>query len=247
MKFFIVTFCAIAAVAAENYCDPSLCTVWGWNLGPHIACPGYYQNKCEPGAREIVITPELRQLILDKHNRYRDDLAGGRVHGFERAAHLPEMTWDDELAFIASKNAMNCDFAHDKCRNTRRFKQAGQNLAYASGNLPENANDYVFIEDAIKGWWDEHKDCDQRITDQYPQRMSGRMILHFTAMAHEHNYKVGCAASHYQGNTRYLVCNYATVTITGKPVYKRGRRNCKYGYSQRYPNLCASADIDDEE
>ncbi|XP_063697474.1 antigen 5 like allergen Cul n 1-like [Culicoides brevitarsis] len=251
MKLFISIFCAIAAVAAENYCDPKLCEPFpNYNLGPHIACPGNYQNKCNGKGKEVPITPDLKKAILNKHNGCRNDLAGGRVPGFSSAGNMPEMTWDDELAFIASKNAMNCNFDHDKCRSTRRFKQAGQNLAvkWLSG---QTMDDKTFVENAIDSWWNEYKQADQSVIDSY--HSNGAVIGHFTQMAHEEAHKIGCAISMYpeskvisgknwDGITRYLVCNYATTNIRDRPIYKKGSPTsaCKGGRSKNYSNLCNS-------
>lgn len=74
--------------------------------------------------------------------------------------------WDDELAFLASLNVMQCDINHDECRNTVRHNFAGQNLAIASrtGSF-QDVN--TFLNESIDaGWYGEVKDARQSDIDR---------------------------------------------------------------------------------
>ncbi|XP_063697471.1 antigen 5 like allergen Cul n 1-like [Culicoides brevitarsis] len=254
MKILIFIFCVISVTFAANYCDKEkYCKFFNgreYELRDHIACPGVAKNICPKGSKAIPINA-LKSIILDRHNKYRNDIAGGKTSGYSPASGMTEMTWDDELAEIAAKNAMTCNYKHDACRNTDKYPRAGQNLArkWMSGY---STDDKEFVEESIDLWWNEYNDTDQDVIDSF--RDTGAKIGHFTVMAHEGAYKIGCAISQYpesrvisgkywDGVTRYLVCNYAMTNIINKPIYKKGspRSACKAGKSIRYSNLCSSA------
>lgn len=65
------------------------------------------------------------------------------------------MTWNNELAFLASLNTKQCQMKHDKCRNTEKFQFAGQNLAIRSttGFLPTE----MIIDRTLMSWFNEYK------------------------------------------------------------------------------------------
>lgn len=80
--------------------------------------------------------------------------------------------WNNELAQLAAYNLRRCTFAHDQCRNTRRFNYAGQNL----GRL-QSKKDFVKLEKAItaimKGFFDEHKDASMSYINAFRRHKSG--------------------------------------------------------------------------
>lgn len=76
----------------QKYCDPSLCTSWNGHVEPHIGCPGNAPNYCPPDAVEIEMTQGWIEYIVHKHNKFRNDLAGGGVVGqFPAARRMPLM------------------------------------------------------------------------------------------------------------------------------------------------------------
>ncbi|KAI4491256.1 hypothetical protein M0802_010290 [Mischocyttarus mexicanus] len=66
------------------------------------------------------ISCEEKQIILDEHNRLRQLVALGQIHGQPGAANMMEMLWDDELADVAQKWADSCAEVHDNYRNVRK-------------------------------------------------------------------------------------------------------------------------------
>lgn len=52
----------------------------------------------------------------------------GRVAGFDRAARMATVSWDETLAYLAELNTRQCNMEHDKCRATDRYIYSGQNL-----------------------------------------------------------------------------------------------------------------------
>lgn len=69
------------------------------------------------------ITQEERRLILEEHNRLRQTVAMGYVHGQPAAANMQEMRWDDELAVKAQQWANQCTFQHDPSRYLSKLRE----------------------------------------------------------------------------------------------------------------------------
>lgn len=44
------------------------------------------------------------QQILDEHNRKRNELAGGKIYGFNSAARMPTMVSKQKILLIANVN-----------------------------------------------------------------------------------------------------------------------------------------------
>jgi hypothetical protein len=53
-------------------------------------------------------------------------------------------------------SAKRCSFGHDECRNTERFKQTGQNIAYLN-DYGEYASVSETTEKFFKMWFQEYK------------------------------------------------------------------------------------------
>lgn len=47
------------------------------------------------------MTPTIRKLIMDLHNRHRNKLSGGKLPGYAPAARMPQLHWNDDLAYVA--------------------------------------------------------------------------------------------------------------------------------------------------
>uniref|UniRef100_A0A336MC68 CSON012961 protein n=1 Tax=Culicoides sonorensis TaxID=179676 RepID=A0A336MC68_CULSO len=248
MKLIISTFVLFAnqCIAQDpKYCDPNLCA----SGRAHIGCPGVAVNQCPSDAREISLTGTLRSLILERHNANRNRLAGGQLSGLTAllpARRMPTIEWDDELANLAKINAMRCTFGHDQCRNTAKFRYAGQNIGWSKGY----SSDQSAIEVSLDGWWNEYKNTRQSDIDRYGSSLiylmnSSYVIGHFTAMSQDRANRIGCGASAYNGNERIIVCNYAFTNVVGQRVYESGTTasGCTTGRNPTYTNLCSTNEV----
>uniref|UniRef100_A0A336LXI4 CSON007480 protein n=1 Tax=Culicoides sonorensis TaxID=179676 RepID=A0A336LXI4_CULSO len=238
----LLIFVACALAQDAKYCDPALCTTYtsaGYVTRPHIACPGNAPSNCPADAAAIPMDAAMQSFILQKHNSYRNALAGGTVNGFATAVRMPEMTWDPELSYIAAQNVMRCVYGHDQCRNTVAFKHAGQNIGSGTGYLDNKS----FVTAIIDLWWNEYKVCTQAVLDKFFST-SGVVYGHFTAMSTDRSNKIGCAGVTYNGSTRIFACNYAYTNMIGEPIYVKGvvRSKCTSGASATYPNLCSASE-----
>lgn len=57
------------------------------------------------------------------HNKYRNEIALGKIPHYDSATNMATVKWDDELAKLAELVARTCLFKRDKCRNTGDFTE----------------------------------------------------------------------------------------------------------------------------
>lgn len=143
---------------------------------------------------------------------------------------------------IASLHAMECTPYRDECRNTAKFKYAGQNIFDTFGYI---RSDKEIIKLAIDYWWSESDYVADIVS------FDTKNISQFVTMAQDHSNVIGCAASGYTryDNTEllFLVCNYSFRDLNGVPIYKTGdpTSGCKTGINRRYKNLCSRGEVVD--
>uniref|UniRef100_A0A182WC67 SCP domain-containing protein n=1 Tax=Anopheles minimus TaxID=112268 RepID=A0A182WC67_9DIPT len=105
------------------------------------------------------------------------------------------------------------------------------------------------IDDFVRMWWDEHFDTSLAHIDSYPSNHVGPAIGHFTQMASDRTWGVGCAIQNWLEDgiwiTYYIVCNYSFTNIVNQPVYVRGTTasGCTTGRDPRYPGLCSVNEV----
>ncbi|KAM7539557.1 hypothetical protein Aperf_G00000031414 [Anoplocephala perfoliata] len=138
---------------------------------------------------------ELKQ-VLELHNKYRREVAQGRVAGQPPSDKIRDLKWNDELAKIAQAHSDKCGFNHDSYddRATQTFKYVGQNLAVASS-----------VIEGVDMWFGEHKDYD------YNANSCRGVCGHYTQMVWADTTDLGCGVTkcNYQGHMMdYLICNY---------------------------------------
>uniref|UniRef100_A0A1A9VG34 SCP domain-containing protein n=1 Tax=Glossina austeni TaxID=7395 RepID=A0A1A9VG34_GLOAU len=229
-------FCQSAQI---DFCNKELCPY----QGVHVACGKNrtFSENCE-GEVKLEDMRDYISLILDEHNRYRNQLAGGNVSDFDSAVRMPVLHWDWDLALTAEYHARTCIFDHDECRSTERFRLAGQNIFKSTTECLDLEMEY-FIKDAIKQWFEEYRNVDRNLLQAYHQRIPP--IGHFTVLVNDRQSHVGCSLLNNRlsdgQETRIiiLICNYSTTNVYGFPTYKAGATasQCKER-NEVFTNLC---------
>ncbi|XP_055297429.1 antigen 5 like allergen Cul n 1-like [Sitodiplosis mosellana] len=236
---FILCFIAVSVNAQSGWCDPKLCS----GGQKHVACmsgnPQWAPSCDDP--EQIKMTPKLKRIILEEHNKLRNQQALGQTSGYKAATRMATMTWDDTLASLAELNTLQCEMEHDKCRNTYEFTLAGQNLA-------ENG-DKTGVEIArwAPGYWFEEWSLAESSDITEYKRLSndqGDWIAHFTQIVKDSAHKVGCGISKFNEGKRrksLIVCNYSIANISKKPTYTVGSAasGCKTGSNPDFAGLCS--------
>nr|Q7YT83.1 RecName: Full=Cysteine-rich venom protein; Short=CRVP; AltName: Full=Substrate-specific endoprotease Tex31; Flags: Precursor [Conus textile]CAD36507.1 substrate-specific endoprotease [Conus textile] len=176
----------------------------------------------KPNAVAVPLTQETEHEILEMHNKIRADVTD--------AANMLKMEWDERLATVAQKWAMQCILGHDSGRRGEPDLpgSVGQNVAWSSGDL-------TFLG-AVQMWADEIVDFQYGVwTDG-----TGHYIQQVFAGAS----RIGCGQSAC-GNNKYFVCNYYKGTMGDEP-YQLGRpcsqcrSSCQHirGSQGRWGSLC---------
>ncbi|KFB42353.1 AGAP006417-PA-like protein [Anopheles sinensis] len=246
-RFVLAIFSLVAligSIESFDYCSNSLCNAGVPNVGCNPPPLGGGSRCFGMSPAVVTITSALQSRILDQHNRRRSTIATGGLFSFPQARRMATIQWDNELASQAGHNARSCTFAHDRCRNTEAFRWAGQNLAIKQF-YGQTFTIEALIDEFVTMWWDEYQYTTTANIDSYPSNHVGPAIGHFTQMASDRTWKVGCAMQNWvEGGmwiTYYFVCNYSFTNIINQPVYVRGTTasGCTTGQNPQYPGLCS--------
>nr|BAM69161.1 hypothetical protein [Lutzomyia ayacuchensis] len=247
IKQILVYLAVIVAVQAQDYCKQESCSSSGV-AKPHIGCKnnGQFAQTCPKDAEIIPMNKKNKNPLVKIHNRLRDRFAKGAVPGFQSAAKMPMLKWNDELAKLAEYNVRTCKFAHDKCRATNICPYAGQNLAQMMSSPTHRDLNYV-IKNLTREWFWEFRWAQQSHTENYVggPGAGGKQIGHFTAFIHEKSDKVGCALARYTNQHNFketlLACNYCYTNMLKEKIYTKGKP-CSECQSKKcgpvYKNLC---------
>ncbi|KAH8354716.1 hypothetical protein KR084_003277 [Drosophila pseudotakahashii] len=246
--------------ASDGYCAPTLCELYNGthvvNV-PHTACGnnGSFSTACGPEPKLLEMSERRRQLLLDMHNLARSKIASGELEGYRSAAQMPLLRWDNELEQMAGLHAKRCQFAHDKCRNTPRFRFSGQNIGYFWIGREFKSHSRR-MKSFVINWFREYQDANQSFIDSYRPHPQGKKIGHFTLLVSDRVSRVGCAGIRFlEPNTNrfqfMLTCNYDYNNIFNEPIYQSGPAGSKcvqHRISEKFPGLCDWRDpIDDVE
>ncbi|XP_058465386.1 antigen 5 like allergen Cul n 1-like [Malaya genurostris] len=216
-----------------NYCQAGLCT----SGTRHVACNGHRFGSNCTRPMLIKMSPKYVNLILNYHNAKRNHLACGSMRRYGSASSMQKLHWNDELALLAEYNAKSCDFAHDECHNTIKYRYTGQSIGMKWFHGLNYTTTRV-VRDILRNWYLEHKLAKQRDLDRFMFGPHAFEIGHFTQMVHADTTELGCALVRFLKRTKnisfvhfYLVCNYSEGNLVDRPVYRQGKRcsRCKHG------------------
>ncbi|CAH1966228.1 unnamed protein product [Acanthoscelides obtectus] len=204
-------------------------------------------GNCETGP----MNPETRKKLVDTHNILRNQMAGGDPKMSSiKAANMRVLSYDTGLQHTAACHINRCKFEHDKCRGTKKFKTAGQNLymstARSSGQKLAFSDPQKFAQNGVESWYSEIEIANPAdIADTY-KFVPG--TGHWTQMIWAETTHIGCAiVEQFNGEEAYLACNYGPAgNIVGARLLIQGETcsRCPLGVfcSQEYPNLCGEVE-----
>ncbi|XP_002134425.2 antigen 5 like allergen Cul n 1 [Drosophila pseudoobscura] len=229
-------------VQSQDYCRAELCPV----NTTHIGCRnrGNFSRSCPPDAARLDIHEAARKQVVHAHNTLRQKWASGGGDTVSRSAcRMATISWDQELARLAELNTRQCLLEHDKCHNTLKYRNSGQNLYMAgfAGIIPSSVE--RILKRAMDDWAAEGSDITREQLQAF--HLSGADITHFAVMVSEANVAVGCAVTRFkqQNFHHFLVaCNYGTGNELNKPVYSScsvAGSGCQTKANPQYPALCS--------
>lgn len=112
----------------------------------------------------VPMTPLLKRNLLDLHNLIRNNISCG-LFGFEKAARMRRLIWDDELSFLANKHVRECNEQKDNCHRVRRFCYSGQNLCLKKGTA--SVMILEVIKECLDMWLEQKSTNIAKMTDSY--------------------------------------------------------------------------------
>ncbi|XP_055608802.1 antigen 5 like allergen Cul n 1-like [Uranotaenia lowii] len=238
----VLVLASLKFADSVDYCDKKLCAP---HKQPNIGCgnDGKLSSDCPAGTKKIEMTDEYKQLIMDAHNKYRSELANGKVGWLPKAAAMPTLTWDDDLAETAQMNANRCVRGHDICHNTEKYLNSGQNLARIATEA-DSIDIKEWIPKFVTMWWDERHDVNANMVSTMYDPGKSIMVFHFAVLANDKANKIGCGLGQWKTPDAwlqlYIVCNYSFNDFIGLPIYTAGEpcSQCKSGCNSKYAGLC---------
>lgn len=224
----------------ENYCDPSLCD----DGLTHTACDHYleFAQDCGEDPEFVILTPHQKRLILDLHNSHRNRLASGRLPGYAPAARMPVLRWNEDLSYVAGLHARSCTTENDDCRNTKSFRNVGQNIGLDMVGEPIH-NATAVIKHIIEAWFNEYKHGNQNSMKDLSEETAasmGRFVMMINDLASD----IGCALVKFFKDDLfqiYFTCNYSSNNRLSQRVYETGQpcSSCNTGCHRVYSALCS--------
>nr|CAH7724542.1 unnamed protein product [Callosobruchus chinensis] len=203
-------------------------------------------DDCEAGP----MNADVRKKITAIHNKLRNQMAGGDpVMPTVKAANMMVLSYDSDLQYTATCHINRCKFDHDKCRGTKKFKVAGQNLFMSKAKSGDQklgfAEPEKFVETGIQAWYDEIKLASPTDVDAFQMNLA---TGHWTQLIWAETTHLGCAISaQFNGEEVYLACNYGPEgNLVNKKIADRGEpcSKCPLGIfcNQEYKNLCGEVE-----
>ncbi|XP_019548922.2 venom allergen 5-like [Aedes albopictus] len=232
----LLLLAAALSRAQEDYCDSSLCDPGVQNIG--CGAKNELSPDCNEG-KKIDLTDEFKKVILEEHNNYRNQVAKGELSWLPSASNMVTMDWDDDLAYLAELNANRCEFEHDKCHNTKKYPNSGQNIA-SWGTTGDSYDVKETLKTMVQEWWDERHFANPKLI----KKLWGKYkALHFTMLVRANASRVGCGMVQYKKDEYLwvqLICNYSYTNMIGTSVYKDGKpcSDCKSGCDSKYDGMC---------
>lgn len=188
----------------------------------------------------------FRQYLLTVHNKYRQDVASGRMEGLPLAKKMPQLTWDNYLALLAEYHLKRCqmELPTSSCVATDDFPDPHFNYAELFFPRPQrrqsNVRQMIVLTEE---WLDEIYDLESIATE-----MAGANIANIICDRSTH---MGCAAGQDYDlwNVHFaLVCYYSAGPSQDESLYEAGSFNaslCAHGKSEAYSDLCKALVLND--
>ncbi|XP_077292836.1 uncharacterized protein LOC143915889 [Arctopsyche grandis] len=161
-------------------------------------------------SKKIKITTGLvceeKRLIVDTHNRMRQQIASGRLPGQPKASNMQKIVWDDQLADLAQSYADKMKFKHNKNRSDDRF-MVGENLYVSWSTGSNGASNWT---EPINDWFEEHEYY------SYKPLVPNPATGHYTQIVWADTLYVGCGYTAFKNQImihKLYVCNYGPALV----------------------------------
>lgn len=177
---------------------------------------------------------------------------------------MPSIRWNEDLAYTASLHARTCSTERDECRNSKRFKEVGQNVGHDI-NGEHQKNVIAVIKNIVESWFLENKNGDQADIKKLPEDKLWECKIwnqkskidkistfrssmgRFLMMVNDRTADIGCALVKFKVDDVLNVlftCNYGSNINLDQKIYESGTRcsKCKTGCSKTWTALCSPSE-----
>uniref|UniRef100_A0A336LY23 CSON007728 protein n=1 Tax=Culicoides sonorensis TaxID=179676 RepID=A0A336LY23_CULSO len=219
----------------------------------HIKCeidPGLEMNPACTDIKVVNFTEKMRELVLNIHNDFRNQIAGGEIEEYPTATKMLQTEWDTELAELACEHLKYCSNKQDECHATALYDNPGQSIFTMYSNMENDDYEMVLFK-GLNYWFLQHKNVNSDIINSFEVR-SPAIYHSFLLMVKEINNKIGCCyiKSKLQMNanswfSHMFTCNYREDNSIGNEIYSIGEpaSECdqwgsEYNKSKIWDNLC---------
>ncbi|XP_031626612.1 antigen 5 like allergen Cul n 1-like [Contarinia nasturtii] len=259
IRLIVLLLMMASFTTAVDYCQLSCNNIQNIGCNNPLSKGGWGSDCKNPEL--LKMTSDYKEALVDIHNKYRNMQASGQIKNYEPAVRMAKMRWDADLEYLAELNIRRCIYGHDKCRDTQKYRSAGQNIAERwTTDLNWDRNFTTKdLTDLAFGWFDENKDGQHYgwmdLINKLEEKdfdNSGPDVGHFTQWVQEKAEAIGCAAAFtkmtVEGKETQAVlfaCNYSYGNMIGSPVYVAGSKasKCKTGADKTYPGLCSINEV----
>ncbi|KAL4475135.1 hypothetical protein ABPG74_001831 [Tetrahymena malaccensis] len=185
------------------------------------------------------LTDAQRQILLDTHNKLRNQVASGNQSSQPQAANMMAMNWSTALEATAQAWASNMSTVMTHSGSDKGY---GENLA-ESGSSDKNDYDPA---SHVQMWFDEVKLASWQ-TSYINNYQFGSSYGHYSQVVWAKSNSLGCGHSYFFDGSyyqHYTVCQYqAQGNYLGQAVYVQGTPCSQCGSQQcntQYTSLCGT-------
>ncbi|KAH8353676.1 hypothetical protein KR084_012650, partial [Drosophila pseudotakahashii] len=234
--------------ASENWCTADLCK------GQHVLCDynGKFHKPCPYRATAMVkMSKDMINLIVDKHNDYRNKFAGG-LGNHSKAARMTTLQWDAELAQVADAMVRHCKPSRDECARTPTYYYA--EVSYSLEKYYCMTTKREALRKQLDYWFDPtRKEESYKLFFSLKENEQEFSKNYFQVVRDRAN-RLGCAIVEYVRPAlvhQLLKCVYncgvSLCEDDHNPVYEEtdndAAEDCEKGTNSKYKNLCHNDEL----
>nr|C8YJ99.1 RecName: Full=Tabinhibitin 4; Flags: Precursor [Tabanus yao]ACS72294.1 RGD-containing platelet inhibitor 4 [Tabanus yao] len=190
--------------------------------GDHVGCRNAgFGAHCGSNPQTPKLHQEHIKMVLQKTNWLRGVVAEGSFC-YPKAARMPVLVWDDDLANLASLHTKGCVTETNKCRSTERFRSPGQSSYEISGDTLPSAMDILNF--ALRDWYLQKDNLTRKDIGSYPAG-EDKGLKNMANLISDKVTAIGCGLTHWEeGKLKraLFTCNFSSSNVPGHPIYQRG-------------------------
>ncbi|KAK5975410.1 C-type single domain activation associated secreted protein ASP3 [Trichostrongylus colubriformis] len=176
------------------------------------------------------MTVELRQLVLDEHNKYRSKVARGLAanpvfgENAPKAARMFKMAYNCSIENKMAEWLRQCKWGHSPKTNREGL---GENLWMMS---PVSRNKTASIINAIASWFEELEKKGVPTANKFTMDVFNRGVGHYTQVVWQRSDRIGCGIQDCPNTPMtYVGCEYQTAgNMLNDYIYETNQAHLRF-------------------